>query len=427
VNTHKQAIELASAHLRDEGSALVARQNGLRRDKRLGLWHVDYYDPEHPDELLCGGSLAVWDDGRVESVGSSPSERDMIDAEGRFRQSLVDALSLPDDWHELLGGECYKPYWETLQIFLRDERRQHTVYPPEEQVFSAFRFTRYADTRVVILGQDPYHQPGQAHGLCFSVPEGITRPPALINIHKELHSDLGIGPPEHGNLESWARQGVLLLNMTLTVQRDEPNAHHGRGWETFTDEVIKAVNEKSSRVVFILWGAAARSKKKLIDTTRHGVVEAAHPTSWPNAHDPFLGSQPFSKANRFLEEAGVAQIAGRLSRRDRAVRQSEAATRRYTHESQGNVRRGQPRRVRPRSAQRREARGRDAATRHRGEPGSRDSCIGYPSPASARQRRAVDLAVPDQSLRGDARGAIADCPALPDAQRVDERPASPSR
>jgi len=120
-------------------------------------------------------------------------------------------------------------------------------------VLSAFHLTRYADTRVVILGQDSYHQPGQAHGLCFSVPEGITRPPALINIHKELHSDLGIGPPEHGNLESWARQGVLLLNTTLTVRRDEPNAHHGRGWETFTDEVIKAVNEKSSRVVFILW------------------------------------------------------------------------------------------------------------------------------------------------------------------------------
>jgi uracil-DNA glycosylase len=308
VNTHKKAIELASAHLRDEGSALVARQTGLRRDNRLGLWHVDYYDPEQPDEVLCGGSLAVWDDGRVESVGSSPSERDMIDAEMRFTQSLADALSLPDDWHELLGDECYKPYWETLQIFLRDERQQHTVYPPEEQVFSAFRFTRYADTRVVILGQDPYHQPGQAHGLCFSVPEGITRPPALINIHKELQSDLGIGPPDHGNLESWARQGVLLLNTTLTVQRGEPNAHHGRGWEKFTDEVIKAVNAKTDGVVFILWGAAARMKKTLIDTTRHRVVEAAHPTSWPSAQDPFLGSQPFSKANRFLEEAGFPQI-----------------------------------------------------------------------------------------------------------------------
>jgi len=308
VNTRKEAIELASAHLRDEGSALVVRQKGLRRNERVGLWRVGYCDPDHPDVVLDGGDLAVWDDGRVESVGSSPSERDMIDAEVRFTQSLVDALSLPDDWHELLGGECYKPYWETLQIFLRDERRQHTVYPPEEQVFSAFRFTRYADTRVVILGQDPYHQPGQAHGLCFSVPEGITRPRSLINIHKELQLDLGIGPPEHGNLESWARQGVLLLNTTLTVRRDEPNEHHGRGWETFTDEVIKAVNEKSNRVVFILWGAAARSKKKLIDTTRHRVVEAAHPTSRPNAHDPFLGSRPFSKANRFLEEAGVSPI-----------------------------------------------------------------------------------------------------------------------
>ena len=309
MNTRKQAIELAAAHLRDEGSALVVRRNGLRRDKRLGLWHVDDYDPEQPDELLCGdGGLVVWDDGRVESVGSSPSERDMIDAQVQFTQSLVDALSLPDDWHELLGGECYKPYWETLQIFLRDERRQHTVYPPEEQVFSAFRFTRYADTRVVILGQDPYHEPGQANGLCFSVPEGIARPPSLINIHKVLQLDRGVGPPEHGNLESWARQGVLLLNTTLTVQCDEPNAHHGEGWETFTDEVIKAVNEKSKRVVFILWGVPARSKKKLIDTTRHSFVEAAHPTSLPSAHDPFLESRPFSEANRLLEEAGVPPI-----------------------------------------------------------------------------------------------------------------------
>ncbi len=313
MNTRKEAIELASAHLRDEGSALVARRNGLRRDKRLGLWHADYYDPEHPDDLLCGGALAVWDDGRVESVGSSPSERDMLDAQMRFDQSLVDALSLPDDWRALLGGECYQPYWEELQIFLRDERGEHTVYPPEEQVFNAFRFTRYANTRVVILGQDPYHKHGQANGLCFSVPEGVTKPPALRNIHKVLQLDRDVWPsehgnPEHGNLESWARQGVLLLNTTLTVRKGQANAHQKRGWERFTDEVIKAVNEKPERVVFILWGADARSKRKLINTTRHRVVESAHPTSRPSAHDPFLKSRPFSKANRLLEEAGVPPI-----------------------------------------------------------------------------------------------------------------------
>ncbi len=306
MNTRKEAIELAAAHLRDEGSALVVRQNGLRRDKRLGLWHVGYYDPEHPDEVLCGGGLAVWDDGRVESVSSA--DPGMLDHQMEFLSSLEDALALPADWRRLLGSECHQVYWERLQIFLREERQRHTVYPPEEQVFSAFHLTRYADTRVVLLGQDPYHQPGQAHGLCFSVPEGVPRPRSLVKIHKELQSDLGIEPPEHSNLESWARQGVLLLNTTLTVRRDEPNAHHGRGWETFTDQVIRAVNEKSSRVVFILWGSPARAKKKLIDTTRHRVVEAAHPTSRPNAHDPFLGSRPFSNANRFLEEASVAPI-----------------------------------------------------------------------------------------------------------------------
>lgn len=306
MKTHKQALELAAAHLRDEGSTLVVRTKGLRRDNQLGLWVVGYCDPEHPEEILCGGSLVVWDDGRVGSVSSG----DPTMSELRFEHMmhLKHALSLPPDWLEVLSAEWHEPYWERLQNFLREERAEHTVVPPEELVFNAFRLTRYAETRVVILGQDPYHEPGQAHGLCFSVPEGTRRPRSIINIHKELHTDLGIDPPEHGNLEGWARQGVLLLNTVLTTRLGSANKHQGRGWEEFTDRVIQAVNEKEERVVFILWGGPARAKKRFIDGSRHAIIESAHPTSWANAHDPFLRSRPFSTANKLLEDASREPI-----------------------------------------------------------------------------------------------------------------------
>ena len=211
------------------------------------------------------------------------------------------------DWNPVLRGEFAKPYWQQLQRFVAGQRARYTVFPPEPDVFAALHLTSYADTRVVILGQDPYHGPNQAHGLCFSVRRGVAVPPSLANIYKELHSDLGLPIPTHGNLEAWARQGVLLLNTTLTVRAAEAASHQGQGWETFTDEVLRTVNAKQQRVVFILWGAAARKKKSLIDLGRHVVIESAHPSPL-SAHNGFFGSRPFSKANAALEAAGLAPI-----------------------------------------------------------------------------------------------------------------------
>ncbi|WP_419947033.1 uracil-DNA glycosylase [Candidatus Poriferisodalis sp.] len=203
------------------------------------------------------------------------------------------------DWNPILRGEFDKPYWPILQQFVADERAQGAVYPPHDQVFAALHLTPYADVKVLILGQDPYHGPGQAHGLCFSVPHGIPQPPSLQNIFAELRDDLGVEPPSHGNLEGWARQGVLLLNAFLTVRARQAASHRSAGWETFTDEVIRAVNAKPERVVFILWGGFARRKKPLVDTTRHVVIESPHPSPL-SAHNGFFGSKPFSRANAAL-------------------------------------------------------------------------------------------------------------------------------
>lgn len=210
------------------------------------------------------------------------------------------------DWNPLLRREFEKPYWKSLQSFVEAERSQHTVYPAHDAVFAALHCTSYADTKVVILGQDPYHGPRQAHGLCFSVQHGIEPPPSLVNIFKELRSDLGIDVPSHGNLEAWARRGVLLLNTTLTVRAGHAASHYGMGWETFTDEVIRVVNEKPF-VVFVLWGANARKKKLLIDVGRHAVIESAHPSPL-SAHNGFFGSKPFSRINAALVAAGISGI-----------------------------------------------------------------------------------------------------------------------
>ena len=207
------------------------------------------------------------------------------------------------DWNPVLRAELAKPYWDPLQKFVAEERAQHTVYPPPAEVFSALYLTPFADVKVLILGQDPYHGPRQAHGLCFSVRPGIERPPSLVNIFKELQDDLGVRPPNHGCLEGWAEQGVLLLNAVLTVRANNANSHQGKGWEQFTDEIIRTVNNKQETVVFILWGAYARKKRALIDTTRHVVIESAHPSPL-SAHNGFFGSKPFSRANLALIEAG---------------------------------------------------------------------------------------------------------------------------
>ena len=212
------------------------------------------------------------------------------------------------DWNPVLRAELAEPYWGELQRFVADERARHQVFPPHEEVFAALHLTPYESVKVVILGQDPYHGPGQAHGLCFSVRPEVALPPSLQNIYKELHDDLGVPVPDHGCLDAWSRQGVLLLNTTLTVRARQAASHQGKGWETFTDQVIRAVNAKPDTVVFILWGAAARKKKALIDTgspeaPRHVIIESAHPSPL-SAHNGFFGSHPFSRANEALIAAG---------------------------------------------------------------------------------------------------------------------------
>lgn len=211
------------------------------------------------------------------------------------------------DWNPLLRAEFDKDYWTSLQAFVAAERAAGPVYPPHEDVFTALHLTPYADTRVMILGQDPYHGPGQAHGLAFSVRDGVRVPPSLVNIHKELNADLGLPLPDHGSLDSWARNGVLLLNTTLTVRAGQAASHQGQGWETFTDEVIRVVDARRDHVVFILWGAHARKKKALIDRSRHTILESAHPSPL-SAHSGFLGSRPFSAANEALLAHGQQPI-----------------------------------------------------------------------------------------------------------------------
>ena len=212
-----------------------------------------------------------------------------------------------NDWDEILGEEFDKPYYQELRTFLDTEYRSRTVYPLPRYIYTALRLTSYQDTKVVILGQDPYHEPGQAHGLAFSVNKGIEIPPSLENIYKELHDDLGCSIPNHGCLTSWAKQGVLLLNAVLTVQAHRANSHKGKGWEQLTDTIIKKVNEKETPVVFILWGANARSKKQFITSQKHLVIESVHPSPL-SAYNGFFGSKPFSKTNRFLEENGMQAI-----------------------------------------------------------------------------------------------------------------------
>ncbi len=207
------------------------------------------------------------------------------------------------DWNPLLRGEFDKPYWTALQRFVVQERARAPVYPSQEETFAALRLTPHAQVKVLILGQDPYHGPGQAHGLCFSVRQGVTPPPSLQNIFKELREDLACPPAPHGDLSDWARQGVLLLNAVLTVRAGVAGSHAKRGWETFTDEVIKVAGAKRDPVVFVLWGAYARRKKALIDQSRHVVIESAHPSPL-SAHQGFFGSRPFSRANEALAAAG---------------------------------------------------------------------------------------------------------------------------
>lgn len=216
--------------------------------------------------------------------------------------SFYDGHAMKTDWNPLLREQFEQPYWQDLQSFVQTERAEHQVFPAHDDVFRALHLTPYADVRVVILGQDPYHGPDQAHGLSFSVRPGVAAPPSLRNIYKELHRDLGIEPPSHGNLEAWARNGVLLLNSVLTVRAHQAGSHRKRGWETFTDRIIQVVSDKPEPVVFILWGNFARSKAPLI-AEHHHIIESPHPSPL-SASRGFFDTKPFSRANAALVEAG---------------------------------------------------------------------------------------------------------------------------
>lgn len=214
---------------------------------------------------------------------------------------------LRNDWAERLNDQFEMAYYLELRSFLIEEYRLTTVYPDMHDIYNALHYTAYAATKVCILGQDPYHGPGQAHGLSFSVQPGVNPPPSLQNIFKELQSDLGCPIPDHGCLEHWAKQGVLLLNTVLTVRRGQANSHRGKGWELFTDRVIEVLNERPQPVVFILWGRNAQSKSPMIDAARHFVIESPHPSPY-SAHAGFFGSRPFSRANEFLRRAGIPPV-----------------------------------------------------------------------------------------------------------------------
>ncbi len=218
-----------------------------------------------------------------------------------------------NDWDQLLEEELNKEYFQSLIEFVKKEYKEKTIYPKQSDIFNAFRYTKYKDVKVVILGQDPYHGENQAEGLSFSVKKGIKKPPSLVNIYKELYSDLNIPIEVDGSLVHWAEQGVLLLNAVLTVEKDKAASHQGKGWEIFTDEVIKLLNKKQTPVIFILWGNYARSKKKYITNPIHCVIESAHPSPL-SAHNGFFGSKPFSKTNAFLKQTNQKEIDWSLAK-----------------------------------------------------------------------------------------------------------------
>ena len=215
------------------------------------------------------------------------------------------------EWLEVLRSEFDKPYFTELKAFLTEEKKQYRVYPPGSRIFAAFDYTPFSKVKVVILGQDPYHGDGQAHGLCFSVPDGIALPPSLVNIYKELSTDLGIAVPKSGNLENWAKQGVLLLNATLTVRANQAGSHQRHGWENFTDEVIRQLSTRHTGLVFILWGSYAQAKESLIDTSRHFILKAVHPSPL-SVYRGFFGCRHFSKTNEILMRAGKAPVDWKL-------------------------------------------------------------------------------------------------------------------
>lgn len=217
------------------------------------------------------------------------------------------SIRMEESWKQRLKDEFDKPYFKTLTDFVREEYSTRKIYPPAKLIFNAFDQCPFHQVKVVIVGQDPYHEPGQAHGLCFSVNDGVAIPPSLINIYKEIHDDLGVPVPKSGNLERWSRQGVLLLNATLTVRAHQAGSHQHRGWEEFTDSAILHLANERDHLVFILWGAYAQRKGASIDTNRHLVLKSAHPSPL-SAHRGFFGNKHFSQANAYLLANGISPI-----------------------------------------------------------------------------------------------------------------------
>ncbi|MDG5787408.1 uracil-DNA glycosylase [Evansella sp. AB-P1] len=215
--------------------------------------------------------------------------------------------NVKNDWSTLLQDECHKPYYKELWAFLEKEYKEKTVYPNKDEIFHALHTTSYEKTKAVILGQDPYHGPNQAHGLSFSVQPGVQIPRSLYNIYKELKDDLGYEIPKHGHLQKWTDEGVLLLNTVLTVQAHEADSHQGKGWELFTDKIIRKLNEREKPVVFILWGRKSQAKLNLITNSHHYIIQSPHPSPL-SARRGFFGSKPFSKTNEFLRSIGVSEI-----------------------------------------------------------------------------------------------------------------------
>lgn len=216
-------------------------------------------------------------------------------------------FTLGNSWDDVIGEEFQKPYYLALRSFLKQEYATRRIYPNMYDIYNAFKLTPYENVKVVILGQDPYHGAGQAHGLCFSVQDGVKLPPSLQNIYKELHDDIGMPLSQNGNLTAWAKEGVLLLNTTLTVREATPQSHKGQGWEVFTDAVISALDKKTEPIVFLLWGSPARAKKALLHNPAHLVLEAPHPSPL-SAYSGFFGCRHFSKCNQFLEAHGVSPV-----------------------------------------------------------------------------------------------------------------------
>ena len=222
-------------------------------------------------------------------------------------------VKIEESWKQVLKEEFTKDYFLQITTFIKTEKAAgKTIFPPGALMFNAFEKTPFKEVKVVLLGQDPYHNPGQAHGLSFSVPDGVTKPPSLINIFKELQSDFGITPPVNGNLEKWAKQGVMLLNASLTVRKNEPGSHSKIGWLNFTDAVIRKISEERKGVVFILWGKFAQDKQSIIDETKHHVLKAAHPSPF-SADKGFFGCKHFSKTNEFLMQEGLEPIDWKLN------------------------------------------------------------------------------------------------------------------